>query len=69
MILSHLLGQGQTSRQVTMGYYQSSTVQSQHYVAMYEGYTVLSEFEEEYKQTRQIRAAVYGFINYLKRHE
>ena len=44
-------------------------VQSELYVALDEGYISLEEFEDVYDQARRIRAAVRGFINYLKKYE
>ncbi len=44
-------------------------VQSELYVALDEEYIVSSEFEDVYEQARRTRAAVRGFINYLKRYE
>ena len=44
-------------------------VQSELYVALYEGYISLEEFEDVYDQARRTRAAVRGFINYLKKYE
>ena len=44
-------------------------VQSELYVALDEAYIALSEFEDVYEQARRTRAAVRGFINYLKRYE
>ena len=44
-------------------------VQSELYVALDEKYIAPSEFEDVYEQARRTRAAVRGFINYLKRYE
>ena len=44
-------------------------VQSELYVALDEEYITPSEFEDVYEQDRRTRAAVRGFINYLKRYE
>ncbi len=44
-------------------------VQSELYVALDEKYIAPSEFEDVYEQARRARAAVRGFINYLKRYE
>ncbi len=44
-------------------------VQSELYVALDEEYITPSEFEDLYEQARRTRAAVRGFINYLKRYE
>lgn len=44
-------------------------VQSELYVALDEEYISLAEFNELYEQARQTRAAVYGFIKYLKKYE
>ena len=44
-------------------------VQSELYVALDEEYITPSEFEDVYEQVRRTRAAVRGFINYLKRYE
>jgi four helix bundle protein len=44
-------------------------VQSELYVAMDEEYISSDEFKEVYEQARRIRAAVRGFINYLKKYE
>ena len=42
---------------------------SELYVALDEEYIAPSEFEDVYEQARRTRAAVRGFINYLKRYE
>ena len=44
-------------------------VQSELYVALDEEYITPREFEDVYEQARLSRAAVRGFINYLKRYE
>jgi four helix bundle protein len=44
-------------------------VQSELYVALDQGYISLEEFEDIYDQARRTRAAVRGFINYLKKYE
>ena len=44
-------------------------VQSELYVALNEEYIAPNEFEDVYEQARRTRAAVRGFINYLKRYE
>ena len=44
-------------------------VQSELYVALDEGYISPNEFKDVYEQTRRTRAAVRGFINYLKKYE
>ena len=44
-------------------------VQSELYVALDEEYITPMEFEDVYEQARRTRAAVRGFINYLKRYE
>ena len=44
-------------------------VQSELYVALDQGYISLKEFEDIYDQARRTRAAVRGFINYLKKYE
>jgi four helix bundle protein len=44
-------------------------VQSELYVASDEKYISVSEFEDVYEQARRTRAAVRGFINYLRRFE
>lgn len=44
-------------------------VQSELYVALDEGYLSTDEFEDVYEQARRTRAAVRGFINYLREHE
>jgi len=46
-------------------------VQSELYVALDETYISLSltEFQDAYEQARRTRAAIRGFINYLKKYE
>ena len=44
-------------------------VQSELYVALDEGYISPNEFKDLYEQARATRAAVRGFINYLKKYE
>ncbi len=44
-------------------------VQSELYVALDEEYISPGEFKDVYEQARQTRAAVRGFINYLKKYE
>ncbi len=44
-------------------------VQSELYVTLDENYISLNEFKDVYEQARRIRAAVRGFINYLKKYE
>ena len=44
-------------------------VQSELYVALDEEYISPNEFKDVYEQARRTRAAVRGFINYLKRYE
>ena len=44
-------------------------VQSALYIALDEEYILPSEFEDVYDQARRTRAAVRGFINYLKQYE
>lgn len=46
-----------------------SEVQSELYVALDEEYMSSDEFKDVYEQARQTRAAVRGFINYLKKYE
>ena len=43
-------------------------VQSELYVALDEAYISKSEFEDVYEQARRTRAAIRGFINYLKKY-
>ena len=44
-------------------------VQSELYVALDEGYISSEEFKDVYEQASRTRAAIRGFINYLKRYE
>ncbi|MDQ7837904.1 MAG: four helix bundle protein [Thermodesulfobacteriota bacterium] len=44
-------------------------VQSELYVALDEGYISLSEFKDAYEQAGRTRAAIRGFINYLRNYE
>ena len=44
-------------------------VQSELYVAVDEEYISAGEFDEVYEQARRTRAAIRGFINYLKKFE
>ena len=44
-------------------------VQSELYVALDEEYISPNEFKDVYEQARRTRAAIRGFINYLKRYE
>ncbi len=44
-------------------------VQSELYVALDEEYISPNEFKDVYEQTRRTRAAIRGFINYLKKYE
>ena len=44
-------------------------VQSQLYVALDEGYIAEGEFAATYEQARRTRAAVRGFINYLRSYK
>jgi four helix bundle protein len=44
-------------------------VQSELYVASDEEYISKAEFEDVYEQARRTRAAIRGFINYLKKYE
>jgi four helix bundle protein len=44
-------------------------VQSELYVALDEAYISMNEFQDAYEQARRTRAAIRGFINYLKKHE
>ena len=46
-----------------------SEVQSELYIALDEKYISQGEFKDVYKQARQTRAAVRGFINYLTKYE
>ena len=44
-------------------------VQSEIYVALDEEYVSSDEFEDVYELARRTRAAVRGFINYLRKYE
>ena len=44
-------------------------VQSELYVALDQEYISQAEFGEVYEQARRTRAAIRGFINYLKKYE
>ena len=44
-------------------------VQSELYVALDEEYISEDEFNDTYEQAARTRAAIYGFINYLRRYE
>ena len=44
-------------------------VQSELYVALDESYISEQEFQDTYEQARRTRAAIRGFINYLKKYE
>jgi len=44
-------------------------VQSELYVALDEEYVSKDEFEDVYEQARRARAAIRGFINYLRKYE
>jgi len=44
-------------------------VQSELYVALDEEYISSNEFKDVYEQARRTRAAVRGFINYLKKYK
>ena len=44
-------------------------VQSELYLALDEKYISIDEFKDVYEQARRTRAAVYGFIKYLKKYE
>lgn len=46
-----------------------SEVQSELYVALDEAYISPDEFKEGYEQARRTRAAIRGFITYLKTYE
>ena len=46
-----------------------SEVQSELYVALDEKYVTPTEFKTVYEQARKTRAAVRGFINYLRKYE
>lgn len=44
-------------------------VQSELYVALDEKYVATNEFKDVYEQAGRTRAAIRGFINYLKNYE
>ena len=44
-------------------------VQSELYVALDEEYITTVEFQDAYEQARRTRAAIRGFINYLRKYE
>jgi four helix bundle protein len=44
-------------------------VQSELYVALDQEYLSQNEFKDLYEQARQTRAAIHGFIKYLKQYE
>ena len=44
-------------------------VQSELYVAFDEEYILSNEFKDVYEQAKRTRAAIRGFINYLKKYE
>jgi four helix bundle protein len=44
-------------------------VQSELYVALDEEYISTNEFKDVYEQARRTRAAIRGFINYLKKYQ
>ena len=44
-------------------------VQSQHHVALDESYISQAEFNDVYRQAARTRAAIRGFIKYLKKYE
>ena len=46
-----------------------SEVQSELYVALDEGYISADEFKDVYEQASRTRAAIRGFVNYLKKYE
>jgi len=43
-------------------------VQSELYVALDEKYISAIEFNDTYEQAARTRAAIYGFINYLRKY-
>ncbi len=47
---------------------EGAEVQSELYVALDEGYISSEEFNETYKLVGRTRAAIRGFINYLKKY-
>jgi four helix bundle protein len=46
-----------------------SEVQSELYVALDQKYILQDQFENAYELARQTRAAIRGFINYLKKYK
>ena len=46
-----------------------SEVQSELYVSLDENYITSGEFDETYELAQRTRAAIRGFINYLKKYE
>jgi four helix bundle protein len=44
-------------------------VQSELYLALDEEYVSTDEFKDVYEQARRTRAAIYGFIKYLKKYK
>ncbi len=44
-------------------------IQSELYVALDEEYILPNEFKDVYEHARRTRAAIRGFINYLKKYE
>jgi four helix bundle protein len=44
-------------------------VQSELYLALDEEYISVDEFKDVYEQARRTRAAIYGFIKYLKKYK
>jgi four helix bundle protein len=44
-------------------------VQSELYVALDQNYISQDEFDDVYEQARKTRAAIRGFINYLKKYK
>ena len=46
-----------------------SEVQSELYVALDENYIAKEEFDNTYEQARRTRAAIHGFIKYLKTYK
>ena len=48
---------------------QGLSLESELYVALDEEYISTAEFQDVYEQARRARAAVRGFINYLKKYQ
>jgi four helix bundle protein len=46
-----------------------SEVQSELYIAVDEDYIAPNEFKDVYEQAKRTRAAIHGFIDYLKKYE